>query len=58
VRLQITSRTTIDLPAAQAWHVLAHQFDQIGQWTSLIPQSRPVSDIPAPAGAPVGGACL
>jgi hypothetical protein len=55
VRLQITSQTTVDVPAAQAWHLLAHQFDQIGQWTSLIPQSRPVSDIPAPAGAPVGG---
>jgi hypothetical protein len=55
VRFQITSQTTIDVPATQAWHVLAHQFDQIGQWTSLIPQSQPVSDIPAPDGALVGG---
>ncbi|HMQ32484.1 MAG TPA: SRPBCC family protein [Chloroflexaceae bacterium] len=55
MRLQITSQTTIDVPAVQAWHVLAHQFDQLGQWTSLIPQSQPVSDIPVPDGALVGG---
>lgn len=55
MQFQISSQTTVDVPAAQAWHVLAHQFDQIGQWTSLIPQSQPVSDIPPPDGALVGG---
>jgi hypothetical protein len=55
VQFQITSQAAVDAPATQVWHVLAHQFDQIGQWASLIPQSQPVSDIPAPDGALVGG---
>jgi hypothetical protein len=55
VRLQITSQTTAEVPAAQAWHLLAQQFDQIGQWTSQIPRSQAVTDTPAPDGAPVGG---
>ncbi len=55
MQFQMTTQLTVEVPAEQAWHVLAHRFDQIGQWTSLIPLSQPVSDTAAPDEAPVGG---
>jgi hypothetical protein len=45
----------INAPAQKVWRVLAHEFGTVGQWASSIPESQAVSDIPAPAGAAVGG---
>jgi hypothetical protein len=55
MHLHLNGHTTIHAPAQNAWHVLAHEFSTIGQWASAIPASQAVFDLPAPAGAQVGG---
>ena len=55
MHIQLKGHTTINASANKVWHVLAHDFGNIGQWASAIPASRAVTDLPAPAGAEVGG---
>jgi len=55
MRIQMNDQMTIDAPAQKVWRILAHEFGSVGQWASSIPVSQPVPDIPAPAGAAVGG---
>ena len=55
MHLHLSGRTTIHAPAQNVWHVLAHEFSAIGQWASVIPASHGAPDLPAPAGAEVGG---
>lgn len=55
MHIQLNSNITISASAKKVWHVLAHDFGTIGQWASAIPASRAVADLPAPAGAEVGG---
>ena len=55
MQLQLKSHITINAPASNVWHVLAHEFDSIGRWASAIPQSAAVTDRPAPDGAQVCG---
>jgi hypothetical protein len=54
MRIQIRGRIIINAPAAQVWHIIAHQFDAIGQWASSIPQSYAAPDTPPLFGAEVG----
>jgi hypothetical protein len=54
MRMQIKSHTTINASASDVWHVIAHQFDAIGQWASSIPTSYAAPDASPPAGADVG----
>lgn len=59
MRIQAKDQIIIDAPADSVWRVLAHQFDQIGRWSSGVDESSAVVDIPAPEGALVGGrVCL
>jgi hypothetical protein len=55
MHLQLKRQTIINAAAQSVWHVLAHEFGSVGQWASSIPESKPVTDIPAPDGAEVGG---
>ncbi|SRR6266700_4541501 len=55
MHLQLKSHMTINASAKKVWHVLAHDFDTIGQWASAIPRSQAIADLPAPVGAQVGG---
>ncbi len=55
MHVQINRQMTINAPAKEVWRVLAHEFDRIGQWASVIPTSTAAADVPAPDGAPVGG---
>ena len=54
MRLQIRSHITINAPAAAVWHVIAHQFDAIGEWASAILTSYAAPDASPPPGAEVG----
>jgi hypothetical protein len=55
MHLHLKSQLTINAPAEKVWRILAHEFDTIGQWASAVPASQAVADLPAPAGAQVGG---
>jgi hypothetical protein len=55
MRLHLKSQLTISAPAQKVWRILAHEFDTIGLWASAIATSQVVPDLPAPAGAQVGG---
>jgi hypothetical protein len=54
MRMHLRSHLAINAPATEVWHVIAHQFDAIGQWASSIPVSYAVPEAPAPLGAEVG----
>jgi len=55
MHLQLKNHMTINASAEKVWRVLAHEFASIGQWASSIPTSQALPDLPAPAGAEVGG---
>lgn len=55
MRIQMKDQITINAPADKAWHVLAHNFDDIGRWATVIMASKAATDMPAPEGAEVGG---
>lgn len=55
MRVQVKDQITINAPASKVWRVLAHEFDNIGQWSSGIAESKAIDDIPAPEGATCGG---
>ncbi len=55
MHLHLKSHMTINASAEKVWRVLAHDFATIGQWASAIPTSQAIADLPAPAGAEVGG---
>jgi hypothetical protein len=55
MRVQITDQMMIDAPASKVWRVLAHEFENIGQWSSGIAESKSLADLPVPDGAMVGG---
>ncbi len=48
---------TIDAPPEKVWAIVAHRFDEIGEWSSVIPNSAAI-DSPSIAqnngGAPIG----
>jgi hypothetical protein len=51
----LNGHVTINASAKEVWHILAHDFGNIGQWASAIPTSKVVADLPIPEGAEVGG---
>jgi hypothetical protein len=55
MHLQLNGRTTMNAAAEKVWRILAHEFGNIGQFASAIPESKAVTDIPAPEGAQVAG---
>lgn len=59
MHVQVKDKMTVKAPAHKVWRVLAHEFDNIGQWSSGITESRAIMEIPVPEGAQVGGrVCL
>lgn len=59
MRVQVNDEMIVNAPASQVWRVLAHEFDQIGQWSSGVTESRAIVDVPILEGAKVGGrVCL
>ena len=55
MRLPIQRDMEVSVPAAKAWHVLAHEYANIDQWSSAIPKSEAVAELAALPGAPAGG---
>src|SRR5579872_2233421 len=55
MHLQLKNHIMINASAEKVWHVLAHDFDSIGQWASASPTSHAITELPAPEGAKVGG---
>ena len=55
MHIHLNDTITIYASAKKVWHVLAHDFGNIGQWASAIPASQAVADLPVPKGAKVGG---
>jgi len=51
----LRAQVTIDAPASAVWEVVAHRFDRIGDWATVIPASEPAPGGPRVAGAPVAG---
>ncbi|MEM7322120.1 MAG: SRPBCC family protein [Actinomycetota bacterium] len=45
----------IDTSADRVWHVAAHEFDRVGEWTSQLNFSKANTDVPVPVDATVGG---
>ncbi|MEZ4616350.1 MAG: SRPBCC family protein [Caldilineaceae bacterium] len=55
MKIYFPATITIAAPAAKVWHVIAHEFADIGRWASAIPRSAALTDLPSPAHAVVGG---
>ncbi len=59
MRIKVNDQITVNAPANKLWRVIAHEFDDIGQWSSEIAESKAIMDRPAPEGVKVGGrVCL
>lgn len=59
MRTQVTDQIIVNASAKKAWLVLAHEFDQVGKWSSGIKESKPLIGMDIIEGAPVGGrVCL
>lgn len=57
--VQVKNQIRIDVPAQKSWKILAHDFDKIDQWCSLIHESKATRDSVIPPEAKVGGrVCL
>ncbi|MEM9950205.1 MAG: SRPBCC family protein [Chloroflexota bacterium] len=39
--MKLSGEILINVPASDVWHILAHQFDRIGEWSSGIEHSSP-----------------
>jgi hypothetical protein len=53
--VKVSSETIIDASADRVWEIVGHQFTRIGEWATAIPASRPSSQTPGAAEAPVAG---
>lgn len=53
--MKFEKRKIIDASADRVWEVVAHDFADVGEWSSAVAASSPNSAAPTPAGATVGG---
>lgn len=53
--MEFKKNLTIDAPSDRVWEVVAHEFDQVGIWSSGVATSGPNLDVAVPDGATVGG---
>src|SRR5262245_2070457 len=51
----LRAHANIDAPAIAVWDLLAHEFDRIGDWATVVPKSHLLPGEPRVAGAPVAG---
>ncbi|GAB3049970.1 hypothetical protein GCM10027053_06120 [Intrasporangium mesophilum] len=51
----LRAQVTIDAPAAAVWDVVAHRFDHVADWATVIPASHPAPGDSRVLGAPVAG---
>lgn len=47
MKIELPGSITIAAPAASVWQVIVHDYATIAQWSSAIPHSTPLSDLPA-----------
>ncbi len=55
MKTKINGEITLNVSAAKAWQILAHEFEHIERWASAIAASGVNSETIIPAGAEVGG---
>src|SRR5437667_445576 len=55
MHIQLNDHIIINASAHKVWHILAHDFANIGQWASAIPASKANPNRPVPEGDEVGG---
>jgi len=53
--MQFQKTQQFDVSAERAWEVVAHQFADVGLWSSAVAASSPNLDASTPEGATVGG---
>lgn len=53
--MQFQKSTVINAPVDRVWSVVAHDFADVGQWSSAVADSTPNLAAPPPEGATVGG---
>ncbi|MEM9468176.1 MAG: SRPBCC family protein [Actinomycetota bacterium] len=53
--MQFQKSTIIDAPVERVWAEVAHNFAEVGQWSSAVADSGPNPDARVPEGATVGG---
>src|SRR5213592_2443956 len=51
----VRAQSTIDAPATAVWDIVAHRFDHVGDWATVIPASHAAPGEPRVIGAPVAG---
>jgi len=51
----LRAQAAFDAPATTVWDVVAHRFDRVGDWATVIPASHPAPGEPLVVGAPVAG---
>jgi Polyketide cyclase / dehydrase and lipid transport len=52
--MQFTKSKVISAPVERVWQVLAHEFSEVGSWSSAVASSLPAEG-DGPDGSPVGG---
>ena len=55
MKIDVTGQIKINAPAEKVWHIVAHEFADIGKWATAIPASSAVSTPPQFGDAPVAG---
>lgn len=55
MKIEFPATITINAPAERVWHIVAHEFANIGTWATAIPNSSGLADLPVPENAHVGG---
>ncbi len=53
--IEITKSERFDVSADRLWHILADEFDRVGDWARAVDSSAPNLDVAAPDGADIGG---
>lgn len=51
----LRAEVSIDAPVAAVWEVVAHRFDRVGEWATVIRSSSPAPGVSLVADAPVAG---
>ncbi len=55
MKLNFELRTIVNVPADEAWRILAHEFSEVDKWSAGISSSSKATQFDIPTGASVGG---
>lgn len=53
--MKISKSIQINAPASEVWHLVAHQFEDVGQWASDVAHSKKTTNLNLLEGADVSG---